>query len=84
MVCASHTEGTLIMPDKQQEGLGDVHKSGVLPRVEIERRLLRRDPPAPTTLPEVPDHDGSTGVMRVISEGEDPSAERDDDTAAGA
>ena len=69
------------MPDKQQESLEDAHKSGVMPRVEIERRL--RQPPVPVTLPELPDDDGSTGVLRVISEGEDRSAERDDDSAAG-
>ena len=71
------------MPDKHQESLEDAHKSGVLPRIEIERRLLRRDPPAPTTLPELPDHE-ATGVVPVISEGEDRSAERDDDTPTGA
>lgn len=58
-------------------------KSGVIPRPVVEPET-RREAPPPETLPEADENaSATTGVLPVVSEGEDQSAERDDDNASG-
>jgi hypothetical protein len=51
--------------------------TGRFPRVEVDSPA-QVDPPQPTTLPEFPDANGITGLMRVVSEGVDDARQRDD------
>ncbi len=65
------------MPDGEKEGYPDPLKSGVMPRVEIKQ-------PPPESLPEMPESEGATsGMAPIVTEDEDPAADRDEDTAAG-
>jgi len=54
----------------------------MIPRINLEPNAPK-EPPRPTTLPEMRDIGATTGIMPVITEGEDISAERDDDSADG-
>lgn len=57
--------------------------SGVLPRPVLLESHSRHEPPMPPTLPEVSDDNfGATGVMSIVPEGSDDSAEREDDPAS--
>ncbi len=66
------------MPDKSTTQNESVSKSGVLRRPNFEPET-HHEKPRPTTLPEFRDEGSTTGLMPVITEGEDNSAERDDD-----
>jgi len=59
-----------------------VTESGLIPLPNFEPETTK-EPPRPTTLPELRDQGATTGMMPVITEGEDLSAERDDDSADG-
>jgi hypothetical protein len=73
------------MPDPKRDIEQALSKSGVIPRAKIEPEHDRERPPErPTTLPEHPEETGATtGIMPVVAEGKDTSAERDDDKASG-
>jgi hypothetical protein len=58
-------------------------KTGVIRRSNVEP-ATQRDPERPTTLPEMHDKGSTTGVLPVVTEGEDRSAERDNDAASGS
>jgi len=59
-----------------------ITESGLIPRSDLEPNT-NKEPPRPTTLPEFRDIGATTGIMPVITEGDDNSAERDDDSADG-
>jgi hypothetical protein len=62
----------------------DVTKSGVFPRAVIEPPARREAPPPPNHLPESKGEGATTGRIRIaMTEGEDKSADRDEDAAAG-
>lgn len=66
------------MADKPKTTEKVTTKSGVLPRPILEPEA-RKEPPRPTTLPQYRDEGATTGAMPTVTEGEDPSAERDED-----
>lgn len=57
-------------------------KSGLIPRPVFEPEI--RHEPTITMTPHTEDDGGATGTMPVITEGEDKSAERDQDTGSRA
>jgi len=63
----------------------DVTKSGVFPRAVIEPPAQREAPPPPPShLPESKGEGATTGRIRIVmTEGEDESADRDEDAATG-
>lgn len=58
-------------------------KSGLMPRPVLEPEDSS-EPPRPSTLPEMPDSESTTGAMPVVSEDEDSPTERDEDAVAGS
>lgn len=58
-------------------------KSGVMP-LPILEPLEKREPPMPRTLPELDDRPSgsTTGLMPIVTEGVDTSAEREQDPAS--
>lgn len=67
------------MLDKPHTSEQAVSKSGMLPRpIVLDQKLMRETPP-PTSMNEVRDEGATTGIMTIVVEGEDDSAERDDD-----
>lgn len=53
-------------------------KSGVLPRpILVDQKLLRETPPPIAS--DLRDDGATTGIIQIIVEGEDKSAQRDDD-----
>ena len=72
-----------VMSDKPKAPKkSSITESGMIPRINLEPNAPK-EPPRPTTLPEMRDIGATTGIMPVITEGEDISAERDDDSADG-
>lgn len=67
------------MPEKKSKTKEHASKSGIIKRPILEPKVLYEPPPPPSTLPEMRDEGATTGAMPVVSEGEDDSAERDDD-----
>jgi hypothetical protein len=68
---------------KTDSGRRSTTKSGVFKRPVIEPEI-RKEAPPPEHLPGASDTGATTGMMPVVTEGEDGTAERDDDTARGA
>lgn len=61
-------------------------KSGIFPRPNfaVEPEAKRDPPPPPNRAPEPrTDHGATTGMMPIITEGEDKGAQRDDDVVNG-
>jgi hypothetical protein len=87
MVTASNSESNREDKSMSEKGKTQEHaaysKTGVIRRTNVEPST-QRDPERPTTLPELHDEGSTTGVLPVITEGEDRSAERDNDVAAGS
>jgi len=58
-------------------------ETGALPRVDMEPEV-QHEPPEPPHLPEIDtDHGGVTGVLPIITEGEDEAKQSDDSSTAG-
>ncbi|MFW5691564.1 MAG: hypothetical protein ACOCXZ_03590 [Chloroflexota bacterium] len=73
------------MADKPKTKSRAATKSGIFPRPIFEPEARREAPPAPDEPPEFHAETGATtGIMPVVTEGEDSSAERDDDTVTGS
>jgi hypothetical protein len=68
------------MVDKLRTRPQALTKSGLLLRSILEPES-RQDVSPPSRLPEQPNDGATTGIMPVISEGEDRSAQRDSDSA---
>jgi hypothetical protein len=68
------------MIDKPRTRPQAISKSGLLLRSVLEPES-RQDVSPPSKLPEQPDDGATTGIMPVVSEGEDRSAQRDSDSA---
>ena len=73
------------MPDQASKSRNkrSTSKSGVMPMPVLEPPE-RHEPPMSTVAPELVDKSDtatSTGVIPIVSEGEDTSAEREDDPA---
>ncbi|GAB4527425.1 MAG: hypothetical protein OHK0046_45230 [Anaerolineae bacterium] len=66
------------MADKKTNTKDVTTQSGILPRPSLEPKILYETPP-PTSLPEMRDEGATTGAMPIVLEGEDRSAQRDDD-----
>lgn len=65
------------MPDKTKRQAAS--RTGEMPAVDVEN-TVRREPPRPQTLPEIPKNPGATtGNMRPVKVEADDSAVRDDD-----
>ena len=73
------------MPDKPKtQPRRSTSKSGMFPRPAfVENEQRQEAPPPPSHPPEYFDAGATTGKMPVVTEGEDSSAERDADRAAG-
>ncbi len=79
------------MPDKPktEPKVTGKSKSGMFPRPSFAEPDIRRDelrheaPPPPQYPPEYFDAGATTGAMPVITEGDDDSAERDNDRVSG-
>ncbi|GAB4335670.1 MAG: hypothetical protein Kow00117_18630 [Phototrophicales bacterium] len=68
------------MPDKTKSS--PTSKTGTFKRPNLEPEAARDERNRPLTLPEYPrDPNATTGVIPVVTEGEDTSAERDNDKA---
>jgi hypothetical protein len=52
-------------------------QTGQVARAEVEQPITG-EPPPPATLPEFPEPDSTTGVMRAVTEGEDGAKAADD------
>ena len=73
------------MPDQASKShkIRSNSKSGVMPMPVLEPPE-RREPPMSTALPEMVDNQDTitrTGIISIVPEGEDTSAEREDDPA---
>lgn len=71
------------MAEKTRPIRKDKHgESGVMP-LPILEPLEKREPPMPRSLPEIDDRSSgsTTGIMPVVREGHDTSAEREKDPA---
>lgn len=60
-----------------------VTQSGIMPRPVFVPQN-RQETSRPTTLPELRDEGATTGVLPVVTEGEDSSAQRDEDSSTGS
>lgn len=60
-------------------------QTGAMPRIESQgdESLPVQPPPPPATLPEFPEDGASTGLVSVVSEDSDDSAQRDEDSPTG-
>lgn len=68
------------MPDKTTSS--STSKTGTFKQPKFEPEAARDERDRPLTLPEYPtDPNSTTGAIPVVSEGEDTSAERDNDKA---
>jgi hypothetical protein len=57
-------------------------ETGALPRIDVQPDI-QHEPPQPTSVPEVNDDRGSiTGIIPLISEGEDEAKNPDDSATA--
>jgi hypothetical protein len=53
-------------------------ETGAMPRIDVEPEI-QHEPPQPTSVPEINDDRGSiTGIIPLISEGEDEAKQSDD------
>ena len=58
-------------------------ETGALPQIDVEPEI-QHEPPQPPYLPEINDDPGSvTGILPLISEGEDDAKQADDSATAG-
>jgi hypothetical protein len=73
------------MPDKPKtEPRRSTTQSGSFPRPKfLDSEPRQEAPPPPSHPPEYFDGGATTGKMPVVTEGQDKSAERDNDRAAG-
>ncbi len=72
------------MADKPNTKNKPITESGTFKLPEELQPKTRREPPKPTSLPEyVEEHGATTGINPIIPEGEDTSADLDDDPATG-
>lgn len=71
------------MSDKPRPRHQSKSKSGLMPRPVLEPED-NAEPPRPTTLPEYPEGEATTGAMPVVSEDDDSPTERDEDAVAGS
>lgn len=61
----------------------EITQSGLIPRPVFEPEARHEPPPPPHTPPNYNDVTGATtGIFRIIAEGEDTNNERDDDNAS--
>lgn len=68
------------MPDKTTSS--PTSKTGTYKHMKVEPEAPRQELDRPLTLPEYPrDHSSTTGAIPIVTEGEDTSAERDNDKA---
>jgi hypothetical protein len=56
-------------------------ETGALPRIDMEPEI-QHEPPQPTSVPEIDDRGSITGIIPLISEGEDVAKQSDDSASA--
>jgi hypothetical protein len=57
-------------------------ETGAIPRIDLQPEI-QHEPPQPTSVPEIDDDPGSiTGIVPLISEGEDEAKQSDDSATA--
>ena len=72
-----------VMSDKPRTTPSSISESGIMPRPVTEPDRRREGPHRPQWADQRDKEKGTTGTVPVVTEGEDKSAERDEDDAGG-